>query len=136
MKKLLLICLLVFTAQFHAQDNTDTAFLNDTIEFLKSTGTSGAFDMAISQIGVMVPEANKAAFTEEAQSTQKDLFAKIAQIYMEEFTHDDIKALIAFYRSDIGKKMAEKQVPLMQKTMALGQTWGMELSEIALKYKQ
>ncbi len=137
MKKLLLICVLVFTVQlYNAQEDTDTALLNEAIELLKLTGTSSAFDVAINQIGAMVPEANKPAFIEEAKGTLDGLYAKIAQIYIEEFTHDDIKALLAFYRSDVGEKMAEKQMPLMQKSMALGQTWGMELSEMAKKYQQ
>lgn len=134
MKKLLVICLFAFAVQLNAQE-ADTEFLTDTVEFLKLTGTGDAFNVAISQIGAMVPEANKAAFTEEAKGTLEGLYTKIAKIYIEEFTHDDIKGLLDFYRSDLGKKLAEKQMPLMQKAMALGQSWGMEVQAIAQKHQ-
>lgn len=36
--------------------------------------------------------------------------------------------------TDLGKKLATKQVLLAQKAMLFGQTWGMEVSQIAQKY--
>ena len=53
---------------------------------------------------------------------------------MAEFTQDEITELVAFYNTDLGKKLAEKQVGLSQKAMMFGQSWGMEVSAIAQKY--
>jgi hypothetical protein len=53
---------------------------------------------------------------------------------MAEFTQDEIKELVAFYHTDLGKKLAEKQLGLTQKAMGFGQTWGMEVSQIAQKH--
>ena len=49
---------------------------------------------------------------------------------MAEFTQDEIKELVAFYNTDLGKKLAEKQLSLTQKAMMFGQTWGMEVQAL------
>ncbi|XCF06537.1 DUF2059 domain-containing protein [Tamlana crocina] len=135
MKKLLLLYgFLVFAiTQVQAQDHSD--FKNETIEFLKLTGAGDAFVNAIDQIGVMVSADKKEAYTKEAKGTLIGIYDKIAELYMTEFTHEEIKKLTAFYNTDLGKKLAKKQLGLTQKAMAFGQTWGMEVQGIAQKYQ-
>ncbi len=43
------------------------------------------------------------------------------KIYMEEFTETDLKELAAFYRTDLGKKLATKQNALSMKGSQMGQ---------------
>lgn len=135
MKKVLLLCLLsaAFILQIEAQENSE--FKNETIEFLKLTGAGAAFENAIAQIGTMVTEGNKEAYTEEAKGTLVGLYEKMAELYMGEFNREEIKQLTAFYESDLGKKLASKQLGLTQKAMTFGQTWGMEVQGIAQKYQ-
>ena len=133
MKRILLLCLFVFAvAQTQAQESTE--FKSQTIEFIKLTGAVKAFESAIDQIGFNVPEANRAAYREEANGTLTGLYDKIAGLYMEEFTQSEIKELVAFYNTSLGKKLAEKQLGLTQKAMSFGQAWGMEVSQIAQKH--
>lgn len=133
MKKILLVCLfMVATVATKAQDNTD--FKQETIEFIKITGATSAFENAIAQIGAGVPEENKEAYTKEANGTLVSLYEKMAELYMAEFTQEEISELVAFYNTDLGKKLAEKQLGLTQKAMMFGQSWGMEVSGIAQKY--
>jgi uncharacterized protein len=115
-----------------AQDTSD--FKKETVEFLKMTGAGAAFENAIAQIGAGVSEENKEAYTKEANGTLVGLYDKMAELYMAEFTQDEIKELVTFYNTDLGKKLAEKQFGLSQKAMAFGQSWGMEVSAIAQKY--
>ncbi len=42
-------------------------------------------------------------------------------IYADTFTEEDLKALIAFYKSDVGQKLIQKQPELMQKSMQIVQ---------------
>ena len=135
MKKVLLFYFLsaLFMLQIGAQENSN--FKNETIEFLKLTGAGAAFENAIGQIGTMVSEANKEAYTTEAMGTLGGLYEKMADLYMAEFSREEIKELTAFYESDLGKKLASKQLGLTQKAMAFGQTWGMEVQGIAQKYQ-
>lgn len=132
MKKLLLVLLFV-GAVCQAQQTPE--FKKETIEFIKLTGSAAAFDDAIAQIGaMMVSDANKEAYLKEANATLDDLYDKLADLYMTEFTQEEVKELVAFYNTDLGKKLSEKQLSLTQKAMMLGQSWGMELQTIAQKY--
>ncbi|MCF8274490.1 MAG: DUF2059 domain-containing protein [Flavobacteriaceae bacterium] len=132
MKKILLVCMFIVAITTNAQDSSD--FKNETIEFLKLTGAGTAFENAIAQIGAGVSQENMEAYTNEAKGTLVGLYSKMADLYMEEFTQDEIKELVAFYNTDLGKKLAEKQLALTQKAMMFGQSWGMEVSGIAQKY--
>ena len=133
MKKILVSCLFLAVVSFsQAQENSD--YKNETIEFLKTTGAGSAFENAITQIGTMVAETNKAAYIKEAQGTLEDLYSQLAELYMAEFTHEEIKELVVFYKTDLGKKLAEKQLGLTQKAISLGQAWGMKVQAIAQKY--
>ncbi|MBT8323925.1 MAG: DUF2059 domain-containing protein [Winogradskyella sp.] len=132
MKKILLICLITLSTQLFAQDQD--SFKTDAVEFIKLTGSASAFQSAIEQIGAMVPEDKKEAYLIEAEATLEGLYEDIAELYMREFTHDEIKELIQFYNTDLGKKLATKQLSLSQQGMMLGQTWGMEVQQIAQKH--
>ena len=134
MKKLLLACLFLIAIAIQAQETSD--FKTETIEFIKITGGGAAFDGAIEQIGYNVPEAKKEAYIKEAKTTLDGLYSKMADLYMEEFTQSEIRELVAFYHTDLGKKLATKQLSLTQKAMMYGQTWGMEVSQIAQKYNE
>ena len=56
----LAIALATSLSTFAQSENSD--FKNQTIEFIKITGSGDLFDGAIEQIGASVPEENKAAY--------------------------------------------------------------------------
>ena len=96
---------------------------------------SGAqFEVLIQPLVDMVPEANKAAFKAEIQSSMEGLYSEIATVYMERFTEEDIDAMLAFYNSPIGKKMIAETPEITARSMQIGQTWGMKLQPIMAKY--
>lgn len=133
MKKLLLcIGLFMLTLSTQAQEQSD--FKKETIEFIKITGAGSAFETAIAQLGMMVPAEKKEAYTEEANGTLVGLYDKMADLYMTEFTQPEIEELVKFYHTDLGKKLASKQLNLAQRGMAMGQSWGIEVQGIAAKY--
>lgn len=134
MKKVLLVCLFMvaFAAKSNAQDTSE--FKKETIEFIKITGAASAFENAIAQLGMMVSEENKEAYTKEANGTLVGLYDNMAELYMGEFTQPEIKELVKFYHTDLGKKLATKQLKLTQRAMAFGQSWGIEVQGIAAKY--
>lgn len=132
MKKIILLAAFVVAFATQAQDNT--TYKQETIEFIKITGSGAAFEGAISQIGMSVSEDKKEAYIKEANGTLEGLYANLADLYMKEFTQAEIKELVAFYKTDLGKKLASKQMSLGQQGMMLGQSWGMEVGVIAQKY--
>jgi hypothetical protein len=56
--------------------------------------------------------------------------------YDKYFTHDDIKELIKFYESPVGKKLTSVQPQIMQECMTAGQEWGRKLGEKVAKKLQ
>jgi hypothetical protein len=133
MKKIILLGAFLLAFSVQAQENV--AFKNDAIKLMKATGSS-SFDGAITQIGtaVGVAQDKNEQYTAEANGTLKGLYSKMADLYTAEFTHDEVKELLKFYDSDLGKKMASKQLLISQKGMMMGQKWGMEVQGIAQKY--
>jgi len=50
-------------------------------------------------------------------------------VYDEHFTGDEIKQILAFYRSPIGQKLIAKQPELVQQGMVAGRAWGKMVGE-------
>jgi len=132
MKNIILLGAFVIAFAVQAQDNT--AFKNDAIELIKVTGVDAAFDDAIAQIGGNIAEEKKEAYTKEAKGTLSALYSAMGDLYVNEFTHTEIKELIAFYKTDLGKKLSLKQSIISQKAMSIGQHWGFDVQGIAQKY--
>ncbi len=134
MKKLVLVSVFILAVLATVKAQETSEFKTETIAFIKLTGAGDAFNDAINQIGAMVSDENKEAYTKEASGTLDALYGKMAELYMAEFTLDEIKTLVSFYNTDLGKKLATKQMGLTQKAMMFGQSWGMEVQAIAEKY--
>jgi hypothetical protein len=54
-------------------------------------------------------------------------------IYQKHFTHNDIKAFIAFYESEAGRKLAQKTPVITEEAMQVGQQWGAEMATKIIK---
>jgi hypothetical protein len=132
MKKIILLGAFILAFSVQSQDNE--VFKNDAIALMKATGAGASLDVAIAQLGAGVAQDKKEQYIVEANGTLKGLYSKMADLYIAEFTHEEIKKLLDFYDSDLGKKMASKQVLITQKSVILGQNWGRELQAIAQKY--
>jgi hypothetical protein len=64
-----------------------------------------------------------------------ELIDQIAALYAQEMSLEDIRAVVAFFRSPVGTRFADAQPKITRDSMALGQRWGeklgMELQEEA-----
>jgi hypothetical protein len=69
-------------------------------------------------ISLMYKEARK----------EDGLMSRMVPIYAKYFTHEEIKELIRFYDTAIGKKTIEVMPALMQEGMIVGQIWGQSLA--------
>ncbi|NEW84922.1 MAG: DUF2059 domain-containing protein, partial [Mariniphaga sp.] len=52
---------------------------------------------------------------------------QLIPVYKKHFTQDDVKAIIAFYESPAGNKLAEKTPLIAVEAMQSSQAWGMGL---------
>ncbi len=51
------------------------------------------------------------------------LLAGIVGVYAKHFTSDDVKGLVAFYNTDLGKKLIGRMPVLMQESVVVSQQW-------------
>ncbi len=110
-------------------------FKADVLKLISISGADAQMKVVKPQILNMIPEVNKENFSKEFDTSLPSMYDKIAKIYMEIYTQEDIKGMIAFYESPVGKKMNEKAGELGQKSMQAGQEWAKELQVIMAKYK-
>ena len=68
-----------------------------------------------------VSAADIPAFEKDIKGVRTELINEFAKIYSTEFTAQEIKELLKFYQSPVGKKLAEKSPVFTQKGMAVGQ---------------
>jgi hypothetical protein len=67
----------------------------------------------------------------EEQMTAKGGFLDmVIPIYAEHFSHEDIKGLLKFYQSDLGKKTIQVEPLILQEKLALAQDWSKSLEPI------
>ena len=133
MKKIILSAVVLFVTQLTiAQD----AFKDDVIKVIKASGSAAQTEMAKEQIKAMVPEAKFAEFSKEFDATLPSLYEAMAKNYMASYTHEDVKAMLKFYESPVGKKITEKAGELYKNNMESAQEWGMELQGMMMKYME
>ena len=134
MKKTILLVLFVLTTVLTINAQEKDQFTKDT-EKLIELNTMPALQPMIDQFSGMVAADKKEAFLKEVNATFPEFYTSMAKIYMKEFTHEDIKKLLTFYNSEIGKKMSAKQGAMQQQLMMAGQAWGMKVQGILGKYQ-
>lgn len=134
MKKLLLAIAFLFIAQIILAQ--DASLKADVLKLISISGADAQIKSVKPQILNMVPENRKENFSKEFDASIPSLLDKMANVYMEIYTPADIKAMIVFYESPVGKKMSEKAGELGQKSMQAGQEWSQELQGIIAKYKE
>jgi hypothetical protein len=60
---------------------------------------------------------------------KNELIDQIAELYAAEMSLDDLKAVVAFYKSPVGLRFAGIQPKITRDTMVLGQRWGEKLGQ-------
>lgn len=133
MKKLLLSLAFLLIAQISMAQ--DANFKADVLKLISISGADAQIKIVKPQILSMIPESKKENFSKEFDASIPVLLDKMANVYMEIYTPEDIKAMIVFYESPVGKKMSEKAGELGQKSMQAGKEWSMELQGLIAKYK-
>lgn len=134
MKKIILAFAFVLTTQFVSAQ--DAAFKADVMKVIKMSGATAQMDVAKKQIMAMIPEAKQAEFSKDFDGSMPALYDKLTVIYMKEYTHADVKEMIKFYESPVGKKIAEKAGIMFEQSMLAGQEWGAGLQELMMKYME
>lgn len=132
MKKIIFLFAFVFIGLTgSAQENSE--YQEKTRKLIEVT-SAGQFDVMVQPLINMVPQDKREAFKTEIKASMDELYDKLTVVYMETYTEEDIDAILAFYNSPVGKKMVAKTPELTQKSMQIGQQWGMKLQPLMAKY--
>lgn len=62
-----------------------------------------------------------------------DLIKDMVSLYCEYYSHEDILQLIAFYETDLGKKVISSTPEIMDKSIVLGQAWAQNTTHLLKK---
>lgn len=120
---------LVFSIQ--AQDNE--AFKKDAIKLAKMG--SNAAEASMDQVYKMVPDEKLDKFKQELNPIMENFFNKLGEKSMEYYTHDEVKAILKFYESEIGKRYLKVQEEITKLSAgSMGQELQLELMPIMEKY--
>jgi hypothetical protein len=114
----------------------DEAFKKDVLKVIERAGASGQLAAAKKQILGMIPEEKHAAFLVEFEALTAKVSESTAKIYMEEYTKEDVKAMLKFYDSPVGKKMAEKAEVIATKSQAEMMSLQGDMQALVMKYMQ
>lgn len=134
MKKLILTFALLLVAQFGFSQAVDEAFKKDVLKVIERSGSG--LSSYKKQILASIPEDKQAAFSVEFDGLIAKANDLTAKIYMEEYSKEDIKSMLAFYESPVGKKMSEKAPAIMEKSQASMMELQGEIQSMMMKYMQ
>ena len=132
MKKLIFVFVIVIgTGTFGIYGQTKN---DDIIRLLRVSGADKLADQMMTaiipqfrQLVPGIPDAFWVKFREKINID--DLLYACVPAYSKFYTHDEIKQLIKFYESPLGRRMVEVTPLLTQETMAIGQKWGEKLGQ-------
>ena len=65
---------------------------------------------------------------EASQARIRELIEAVAIIYSSNFSAEELRAVIAFYKTPVGQKFLQKQPFMMQQTMTVGQKFGQSIA--------
>lgn len=130
---IVLLCLF-FSFSVLAEEKIDEGKRKDIEKLLEITGSGElgiqVMNQMLQQMKPLVKDVPE-EFWEEfmAEVDPKDLNNLIIPIYDKYLTHDDIKGLLQFYDSPLGKKLISILPKITEESMIAGQQWGAMLGE-------
>ncbi|WHT38030.1 MULTISPECIES: DUF2059 domain-containing protein [Myroides] len=134
MKKIVIVAAFMLAGHFgFAQD---AAYKADAEKYMEVSGQMKAFDYMTEDIIQNIPEAKRGEFKKEFDVSLKEFKSNMADIYVQEFTHNEIKELIKLYETPVGKKLYEKNKVLYDKGQQVGMEWGASIQSIMMKYME
>lgn len=122
----LLILILICTSSFSQTHDENVRKL------LKVTNSEQMMiqmlDAIIPQFQMLVPDVPEEYWQEFYSMFDYDEFIELlVPVYLKYYSNDDILALLAFYKTPIGKKMVRVSADISTESMAVGQKWGEQL---------
>ncbi|MCL2265183.1 MAG: DUF2059 domain-containing protein [Treponema sp.] len=127
MKKLIFVLLLTIltgSLSIYGQSKNE-----DILKLLRVSGTDKQTQMVIDELIALfeqtIPDIPAVVWVKFKDKIKiDDLLEMCIPIYDKYYTHNDIKEMIKFYESPIGKKMVDAEYKMTNEISALGEKWG------------
>jgi hypothetical protein len=120
----------LLTTSVSAQDSTKIKHIRELLDVMGS-GRLGVQVMTsmLQQYKKSFPDVD-AQFWDDFLKEVKpdDLVNMIIPIYDKYFSDDDIRQLITFYNTPVGKKLVENLPAITQESMSIGMEWGKQIA--------
>ncbi|MEA2561692.1 MAG: hypothetical protein QOH06_3196 [Acidobacteriota bacterium] len=132
---LAVLCLLALAPPLRAQEgNTKEQDIRRLLELTGSTKMAEQImDQMMAAFEQNAPGIPKAFWDRfRAEINTEDLLSMTIPIYDKNFSHEDIRGLIAFYQTPLGATLIEKLPIIAQESMAAGMKWGEEIGQKAV----
>lgn len=133
MKKISMILAFLVGGFVFAQENELTAHQKDALKYVK-INADGTFEASMKQVFQMIPAEKREAFKKELNEVMDEMYEGMAILYAEEFTEKEMKEILAFYETPVGKKVKETMPKLTEKGMEESQKLQYKLMPIIQKY--
>ncbi|NOU62106.1 DUF2059 domain-containing protein [Marinifilum caeruleilacunae] len=136
--KILLVILLFAACNSFANNNElNDEYAKDVKHLFEVNGSANSFKQSIktmiqhfkSQESDVPSSYWEKAEQEFLKTSFEDLYNMIVPIYRKNLSHDDVKAMIAFFESDAGKRIAHKIPNITAESMQAGMIWGQEIGK-------
>jgi len=134
-KALFFTMLILISSQSIAQESIleQKALEDDIRELLIVSNAAKLGDQMLDQIfnayEKMIPNVPPELWQKARSEMRAEEFTELViPIYAKHFDRKDIKGIITFYKSPIGKKLIDNQGAMMKESMAIGLEWGKEVS--------
>lgn len=142
-KRLLTIALFIIVSlSVSGQENKgNTEYTKTLKQMFEVSGSEGAYKTAIKQMFAMYKQQYSNVEAEVWNDLEKectktslnDLANMLAPVYSKYMTIKDLKELIKFYKTPVGKKFAKSTPFIMKESMQVGQQWGMKIGQQFIK---
>ncbi|MFA9371654.1 MAG: DUF2059 domain-containing protein [Labilibaculum antarcticum] len=134
MKNILLFLFLILSASTFASTVQDSITYEKDLKYLfQINGEQASYQKSIK---VMIVELKKhesnvpeTYWAKAEVEFVDDLMNMLIPIYRQNLSHDDIKAMIDFYQTVAGKRIAEKLPKIATESMQAGMSWGQSIGE-------
>jgi len=131
---LLIVCLTTF-------GQTDKEYSKTLKKMFKASGTEESYTAVLKQMFTMFKQqytnVEPVVWSDLEKEFQKtslnDLTKMLTPVYSKHLTLKDLKEIIVFYDTPVGKKLAKKTPLIMQESMQVGQQWGAKIVEDIMK---
>ena len=134
MKKLFTTILFITLVQ--VSFSQEKASREDVLKVIEKSGASGQINAAKKQVLGMIPKDKQAAFIVEFDVLIKKVNENTVDVYLQEYTKEDIKAMLDFYDSPVGIKMTQKAEVIASKSQAVIADLQAEMQAMLMKYMQ